>query len=380
MRVALVYPFYRRAGGIERYLREVAALLSKSCELVLVSTEDEPEEQVFESALQVRVPTRPYAFLSACFALAGRRRLRRLPVDIVHVQGASAFRQDIVHAHSCHKAWFRTSLAELPWRSRRKWLKLLNPLHHITIAIESIQYRPANHRRVIAISHIVARDLVRWHGVAPERIEVIYNGVNCDVFTPENRQALRAETRCDLGIPVDQLCVLFVANEFARKGLGTAIEAIAALGLGEVSLLVVGRDDPTPYARLAGKLGVAKRVTFVGSQNDLRPYYAAADLFLLPTRHDAFGLVITEAMAAGLPVIVTAEAGAAELITHGEDGFVLEDPRSVDGFADCVKQLLDPAQRAAMGIQARKTAERHSWAATCRDLVDLYRRLAPEAV
>lgn len=379
MRVALVYPFYRRAGGIERYLREVAGLLASSCDLVLVSTEDEPEGQVFESVIQVHVPTRPYVFISAAFALAGRRRLRRLPVDIVHVQGASAFRQDIVHAHSCHKAWFRTSLAELPWRSRRKWLKLLNPLHHITIAIESIQYRPDNHRRVVAISRNVARDLVRWYGVAPERIEVIYNGVNCDVFTPENRQSLRAETRRDLGLPDDRLCALFVANEFARKGLSTAVEAIAALGSPDVGLLVVGRDDPAWYARLAGQLGVADRVTFVGSQNDLRPYYAAADLFLLPTRHDAFGLVITEAMAAGLPVIVTAEAGAAELITHGEDGYVLDDPRSADTFAAYVRELLDPARRDEMGRRARVTAEKHSWAASCRQLVDLYRTLASGA-
>jgi UDP-glucose:(heptosyl)LPS alpha-1,3-glucosyltransferase len=378
MRVALVYPFYRSAGGIERYLREVAGILSGSCDLVLVSTEDAPDGNLFSSAVQVRAPHRPSGFLSLTFALAARRRLRRLSVDVVHVQGASAFRQDIVHAHSCHKAWFRTSLRELPWRSRHKWLKLLNPLHHVTIAIESIQYRPANHRKVVAISHTVARDLMQWYRVAPERIEVIYNGVNCELFTPENRETLRDHTRARLDIPSDRLCALFVANEFGRKGLSTALEAVAALGSDDVGLVVVGRDDPARYTRLARQLGISEHVTFAGAHGDLRPYYAAADVFVLPTRHDAFGLVITEAMAAGLPVIVTSEAGAAELITHGEDGYVLDDPRSADAFAACLQELLDEARRDEMGRKARATAERHSWAASCRQLLDLYRVLAPE--
>jgi len=379
MRVALVYPFYERPGGIERYLREVAGVLKSSCGLVLVSTEETVDGDVFDSAVRVRAPRRPYGFLSFFFALAARRRLRRLPVDIVHVQGASAFRQDIVHAHSCHKAWFRTSLRELPWRSRRKWLKLLNPLHHLTIAIESVQYRPANHRRIVAISQTVARDLVRWYGVIPERIEVIYNGVNCELFTPQNRDALRDDARRELGVPPNRVCALFVANEFGRKGLTTAIEALAALDSRDVDLVVVGRDDRAPYARLARDLRIDDHVTFAGGQSDLRPYYAAADVFVLPTRHDAFGLVITEAMASGLPVIVTSEAGAAELITHGEDGYVLDDPRSVGEFAACLEQLLDSPRREEMGRRARATAEKHSWSACCRQLLDLYRVLAPEA-
>jgi UDP-glucose:(heptosyl)LPS alpha-1,3-glucosyltransferase len=379
MRVALVYPFYGRPGGIERYLREIAPLLAHSCELVLVSTEDAPKGTPFRSAVRIRAVVRPYALLSFTFALACRSRLRRLDVDVVHVQGASAFRQDIVQAHSCHKAWFRTSLRELPWRSRRKWLKLLNPLHHLTIAIESIQYRPRNHRKVIAISKTVARDLVQWHGVAPERIEVIYNGVNCELFTPQNRTALRDDTRRRLGIPSDRICALFVANEFRRKGLSTAIEAIADLDLRDIELLVVGRDDPAAYAKLARGLGVSDRVAFAGAQSDLRPYYAAADIFVLPTRHDAFGLVITEAMAAGLPVIVSAEAGASELITHGDDGYVLVDPRSADALAASLKELLDPARRNEMGLKARSTAEQHTWTACCRQLLDVYRALAPEA-
>jgi UDP-glucose:(heptosyl)LPS alpha-1,3-glucosyltransferase len=167
--------------------------------------------------------------------------------------------------------------------------------------------------------------------------------------------------------------LLFVGWEFKRKGLQYIIEALSKLDK-SVKLLVVGGDDPLKFQLLAQHLGVSARVSFVGHKGDVKAYYAASDIFVFPSEYEPFGLVITEAMAAGLPVITMRSAGAAEIITSGQDGVLLEnhDPASI---AYAVQSLINWKSQERLGGAARKTALRYSWDALTEKTLNVFKEV-----
>jgi UDP-glucose:(heptosyl)LPS alpha-1,3-glucosyltransferase len=180
--------------------------------------------------------------------------------------------------------------------------------------------------------------------------------------------------RTKLGIPEDALAHVFVGGGFERKGLFRLIEAFARSGRQDAHLLVVGRDKGQARAqRLAASRGVAARVHFAGAQLDVQPWYAAADSFVLPTLYDPFPNAALEAMACGLPVIVTFQSGTAELISEGVNGMVC-DALDEASLADLLARL-DPARAREMGAHARETAAQFGLEAMAQKLVALYRDL-----
>jgi UDP-glucose:(heptosyl)LPS alpha-1,3-glucosyltransferase len=159
------------------------------------------------------------------------------------------------------------------------------------------------------------------------------------------------------------MAFLFVGAGIRRKGLLELLEAFARLPSGRVRLVVLGRQDKKEAARMrraiAG-LGLADRVRVEGFASDLRPYYAAADAFVLPTKFDPFSNATAEALACGLPVITTSANGVSELMTDGLDGMVLADPYNLTELAEAVARLQD-ADRRRMGEAGRALAERLTW-------------------
>ncbi len=154
------------------------------------------------------------------------------------------------------------------------------------------------------------------------------------------------------------------------------IEAFARSRRRDSHLVVVGRDKAQARAeRLAGSLGIASRVHFAGAQEDVRPWYAAADSFVLPSLYDPFPNAALEAMACGLPVVTTPQCGTAELIVEGVNGFVVE-ALAVDALADRLARL-DVLTAHEMGRRARERVEGFSLQSMAERLLTLYRSLAP---
>jgi UDP-glucose:(heptosyl)LPS alpha-1,3-glucosyltransferase len=151
----------------------------------------------------------------------------------------------------------------------------------------------------------------------------------------------------------------------------TCIRALSQLPTG--TLRCIGSTPPGPYAAFARELGVADRVEFSGPTPKIASQYRCADAFLLPTPYDAFGMVVLEAMASGLPVIVSREAGAAELIMHGENGLILDHKEELPHL---MRQLQsDPTLVAKLRARGRETALAHSWDEVARETMDIYREL-----
>ncbi len=151
------------------------------------------------------------------------------------------------------------------------------------------------------------------------------------------------------------MAVIFVGTEFRRKGLDRLIRAIRP----GMRLFVVGRGERHRYfSRLARQSGPSGRVHFEGWQEDVRPYYAAADVVALPSRSEAFGLCILEGMACGLPVVASPNSGVSELITDGVNGYRAAETHDL---SEVLGRLKDSETRISIGARARQTAEEYAW-------------------
>jgi UDP-glucose:(heptosyl)LPS alpha-1,3-glucosyltransferase len=240
----------------------------------------------------------------------------------------------------------------------------LSPWHRYTLAAEAAMFRHPRLRAVICNSRLVRDDIARRFGVPADKLHVIYNGVDLERFRPALRSEHRAAVRQRLGIPAEAPVVLFVGSGFERKGVPTLLRALAKMARQDALLVVVGRDAHESACRaLADRLGVPGRVRFLGGQQDVRPFYGAADVFCLPTLYDPMPNAAVEALACGLPVVTSTTCGAAELIEEGKSGYIC-DALNVDSLAERLDSFpaLDSAaaRRAVEGLSLEGMAARLS--------------------
>ena len=191
---------------------------------------------------------------------------------------------------------------------------------------------------------------------------------------------MRTAARAELGVAAGEVLFAFVGSGFARKGLDAAICALAECSNTSYRLAVAGRDrSAARFAALAGASALGGRVQLLGGRGDVRPLYAAADCFILPTRYDPFPNTVLEALAMGLPVIVGRRSGAAEIVQHGKSGWHC-DPGNVAGLAlsmhAAASVATDEARNAAAATAARSTAENYGIDDMARKLTQLYSNLA----
>lgn len=234
---------------------------------------------------------------------------------------------------------------------------------------------------IVAISRYMEREILSSYDVSGDRIHLVHNGVDLEEFHPARREERREEARRRLGVPPDAICLLNMAHNYRRKGVWELMEWVRRLreqGM-NAHLLVAGRGTGGRQRRkaraLASRYGITDAVHMPGAVHPATEAYAAADVFIFPTWHDAFGFVVLEAMASGLPVVTTPYAGAAEVVEEGVSGFVVHP----DDAATAVNRLLtlaDPHRRAGMGRAARRVAEEHGEERNFREMEAVFRAAA----
>jgi D-inositol-3-phosphate glycosyltransferase len=209
------------------------------------------------------------------------------------------------------------------------------------------------------------------YGAAPERVEVLPPGVDHGVFFPGDKGAARAA----LGLPGDKV-LLFVGRIQPLKGLDLAVRCLAEIE-GEPVLWVVGgpsgTEGPAELQRvrtLARELGVAERVVFLPPQPHplLADYYRAADVCLVPSRTESFGLVALEAAASGTPVVAAAVGGLRSIVADGVTGFLVQGRDPLDWATPVALLLDDPELADIMGMRAAVGSGRWSWCMTAARL------------
>jgi glycosyltransferase involved in cell wall biosynthesis len=209
-----------------------------------------------------------------------------------------------------------------------------------------------------------------------EDVRVIPNGVDTEQFSLAARLARRPEARERRTFHEEDFVLLLIGNDWRNKGLAFILEAISAIPALPIRLLVVGNDNAEPFRARAAQLGLQDRCRWESSSPEVLDFYAAADVYVSPSREDSFGLPVAEAMACGLPVITSVFAGVADYLHDGVDGFVLRDPLDVQALSQLIQILYsDGDNRTRMGSAAARTALEWKWdrssEAVSRILTDL---------
>lgn len=377
MRLALIRQRYTPYGGAERFLEAaLEALLERNVAITLYAREWP------ETRLQLIEPRVVDPFFVGRlwrdwgFAQAVAREIGRTKIDLVQSHERLTCCDLFRAGDGVHAVWLEERLKGAPlWK--RLWIGA-SPYHRYVLATERRMFSSPWLRAVICNSNMVRDEIRSRFNVPEERLRVIYNAVDSEAFHPGLR-ASRAPTLDRLQIPGDATVFLFVGSGYERKGLATAIEAMPELP-DIAHLVVVGRDkDEARYRRLAKELGVDARVRFEGAQIDPKPFYGAADVFVLPTVYDPLPNAALEAMACGLPVLTSNKSGAAELVLAHDAGLVCPS-RDAPRLCAQMRLLLDPATRERLGDHARSAVLPLTADAMTLQLVLLYKELLEASV
>ena len=302
----------------------------------------------------------------------------------VDLPGVIAFlkklKPDILHFH--HK----TSTIEFALHNLKEELNIpiVNTIHTQAGSLETFSFIDTVHylhynaladelkkasNGIIAVSKYNKDELVK-RGISPEKIEVLANGVPLKDFDEWTKESARKK----LNISMNEKIVLFVGRHSPEKGIDVLISAFKKLKKENTKLIIVGKGEFTPlYKFLAGD---SKNIIFTGvlSQKEIRPYYKAADVFVLSSVcFEAQGLTLMEAMAAGVPVISTKTGGSEELVKKGNAGLIVK-PRDHTALKDAMEKLLkDPALRKKFGINGYNLIKaEYSWDIITENVEKIY--------
>ena len=286
------------------------------------------------------------------------RHSGRVRPDLVYSPGINCPDADVIVVHIVfHEFYERVrselALGRLPLRI---WPRVIHRKLYYKLAtfLERKIYRDQD-VHLVAVSPLVAAQLKSYF--QREDVDVIRNAVDTLRFTPEVRVARRNASRQFLSYAEDDLVLLLIGNDWKKKGLDTLLKALALLSDLPLRLLVAGSDDPSFYRPLLDRLNLQDRVRFEKPSSDVLSFYAAADLYIGPSLEDAFNLPILEAMACGLPVIASANAGASEFIRDGETGLILRDPQDHLELASLIRRIQpENGLRLSMGAAASSYA------------------------
>lgn len=344
------------------------------------------EVHLFCSEFGVSPPEGTRAHRVPCLALGRTARLLSFAFlapkviaphrcDVV-ISFGRMIRQDILRSGGgSHRVFLqKMERGEGVWR--RLWHRI-SLYHRSVLAVERLQYRPSGCKKILAVSQEVKREIMATYQVPEEKIGVIYNGVDHERFHPRHRVTARAKIRSQWSIPAEAPLVLFVGSGFQRKGLDRLLRAWESPGLKRVYLLVVGEDaQRSRYASWAERQAQG-RVVFAGRQEAIEKFYGAADLLALPAFQEAFGNVVLEALASGLPVLVTRAVGAAEVLRGELAQGILASPDDPSEIEEKILGMLDHGRWHFISQQARSLGERYSWKNHFREL-ESYLRAAAE--
>jgi D-inositol-3-phosphate glycosyltransferase len=380
-----------KSGGLNVYVRELAReLVRHGCQVDIYSratSRQTPQVVEIEPGLRaIHLEVGPARVLSPEHV---RPHLEAFEAAVLAFAGESSIAYDLVHSHYWlsglvgirlaaawrvpHVTMFHT-LGEIKNRASR--LENESPAR-----IEAERAIAAAAHRVVCATPEEKAELVRLYAADPARLSVIPLGVDLEQFRPLDRAAARGR----LGLGAGHV-VLFVGRLEPIKGVDILISAAAMVESdADCKIVIVGGDDESAAAvaalrEQATALGIAERVVFAGAvdHRELPFYYNAADVCVIPSHHESFGLVAVEAMACGVPVVASRVGGLTRTVRDGETGYLIP-WLCPEPFAERIELLLDnePLRR-GLGEGGREAVYRYRWESVASAILELYESVQRE--
>lgn len=355
-KIAVVIAKYGLVGGSERFAAELTDRLSEREDFevhVFANRWTSGSNRItFHKVPIIRFPRfiRPLSF-----ALFARRIIAQGDFDLVHSH-ERLFHADVFSVHFVpHRGWVRDI------RKKRQSL-----FDRALCCLEQKMLATGKASWFLPVSSQVESEFRREYKVLQGQWQTVHPGVDFARFAAPDKESCRTEIRMRHGIGENDFLILFVGQNFEVKGLDTIIAAVARARelrpQASIRLLVVGRGNERKYREIARSHGIAEEVIFTGAlTNRIERYYKAADLFVMLSKYDTFGMVVLEAMAAGLPVIISSRVGAVDVVKDGGNGFTIPADGNSDMTAERIIRLTETSLYALMSEAAIRTAQENDW-------------------
>lgn len=292
--------------------------------------------------------------------------------DVITIAHNDILFGDIYVNHGLHKDMLFSSGSPIK-------MLLRNPIHFFLLIREWVRFRLKLHTAIICFCNNDAQRLIELYPSAKGKTVVIPNGINLERFKviPGEKNKVRDK----LNIKDDDFCLIFVGHEFERKGLTQVIQSLVGLPP-RVKLIVVGGgsiNSINQYKNLASTLGVEDKVVFLGTRLDVPSLMNCADLFVLPSKYETWALVGLEAMACGLPVLMTNTGGISEYLIDNENGRFIE--RNPDDIRDKIISFMNnESGMKKMSNNAINKASDFSWGVISEKYINLINRIHKEHI
>ena len=380
MKIALnIYKYLPTKGGGEGYLANFAnQLAERGHEVHIYASKWESDNNKirYHTIPSIRFPK----FLKdVSFVINSYKLMAKNDYDIVHVVGR-ALGMNVFNPHcGVEKAWLKQDLLSVQcpyFRLLKRIIKFFSFRQNYILWLDRKQYTGKGVFRIIAISDMIKNDIVKYHNIDPQKIDVVYNGVDLKRFNPDNKNKYRKVIRDELSLG-EEFVILYISNNFRLKGLLTLVKSLGELkkvGM-DFKVLIIGRGNEAPYRKLAKKLGCIDNLLFLGHVGEIEKYYAASDLYVHPTFYDSCSLVTTESLASGLPVITTVFDGASGIMEDGRDGFIIRDPKNYIALAEKISLFFNDEFRHKASIAAREKAEKYPAEKNCEEIIEIYKEV-----
>jgi UDP-glucose:(heptosyl)LPS alpha-1,3-glucosyltransferase len=266
----------------------------------------------------------------------------------------------------------------------RSWLYRTSARYRHFVEFERAVFRADGRTEILMLTEAEIANYIDCYGTPPERFHLLPPGIERDRMAPVNAAEIRAGLHRELGVVDQDNVLLLIGSNYRLKGLGRALRALASLAPAlrtRTRLLVLGDSDPKPFQRLARRLNIAKHVHFLGAREDVPRFLLGSDLLIHPAYSESGGMVLLEAMVAGLPVLTTASCGYAFHVTRAGAGTVLPLPFRQAQLNDRLGAMLSSPERPVWsrnGIDYGRTADLYSLpetaTATIMNLLERRRR------
>lgn len=364
--VAVVIPKYGLVGGGEKYALELTERIAASDRYKIHVFANQWRTQSDRITFhKVPIIAFPKFLTTVSFAWFANQEIGETNFDLIHTH-ERIFRADIFTMHSVpHRFWVR--------EIRKKRMSLFD---YGTAWVEGQLIHKGKCKKYLPVSSLTKEKFLQEFTVDPGKIQIVYPGVDIDKFSRLDRQRCRQDIRRRFGLGEADTVLLFVSMNFELKGLDNLIASMARIKAkqpdAKLKLLVAGKGNEKKYSRLARECGLAGDVIFSGVwKDDIEKVYLASDIFSMLSKFDTFGMAVLEAMSASLPVVISENVGAKDLVRDGMNGYVVNSA-DIGLISSRIEIMLDHRIRERMAEGAYKEAKNHTWDRMAEKILHIY--------
>ena len=369
-KIAVVIPKYGLVGGGEKFVAELTERIAQrsSYEIHILANQWKEQSPLIRFH-KIPIISFPKYLTTISFARFVEQKIKKIGFDLIHSH-ERIFAADIVSLHSIpHRLWVQDI-------RRKRFFSLFD---RATIWVEKRMVHAKSSAIFLPVSNIAREKFIAEYPFVAGHVETLHPGVDMTSFDQFDRNQCRKNIRTQFGFHESDTVLLFVGMNFELKGLDQLLSAMAKIKTTHyetrLKLLVVGKGNVNRYQRMAQGAGIGGDVSFAGViKEKMEETYLSADIYVMLSAFDTFGMTVLEAMAASLPVIISHNVGAKDLIREGINGFIV-DREDIDAISRRILLLRDKEKRAAMGLHAHKVAQNHNWDIMANKVLELYKNI-----